>query len=114
MDLTSYRTLGRSGLVVSPMALGTMTFGTDRWGASDEAARSIFDRYVERGGNFIDTAEVYSGGRSEEMLGGYIAEGALRDRLGSAPSSPGIRTLATPTPGAMAARPGPATARPPV
>ena len=81
MQLTSYRTLGRSGLVVSPLALGTMTFGTQRWGASDDASRAIFDGYVDAGGNFIDTADVYAGGRSEELLGGFIAERALRDRL---------------------------------
>ena len=81
MDLASYRTLGRSGLVVSPFALGTMTFGTARWGASDEAARAIFNAYVDDGGNFIDTADIYANGRSEEMLGEYIAERSLRDRI---------------------------------
>ena len=79
--LTSFRTLGRSGLVVSPLALGTMTFGTQRWGASDDASRAIFDAYVDAGGNFIDTADVYAGGRSEELLGGFVADRALRDRL---------------------------------
>ena len=81
MNLTSYRTLGCSGLVVSPMALGTMTFGTKRWGASEAAARTIFDAYVEAGGNFIDTADIYAGGGSEEMIGGYIADRSLRDRM---------------------------------
>lgn len=81
MDLTSYRTLGRSGLVVSPMALGTMTFGAGRWGAEPTAAREIFDAYVGAGGNFIDTADIYAGGKSEELLGGFIAESSLRDRI---------------------------------
>jgi len=81
MDLTSFRTLGRSGLVVSPFALGTMTFGAGRWGTEEEGAGAILDAYVDAGGNFIDTADVYGGGRSEEMLGRWIAERSLRDRL---------------------------------
>lgn len=81
MDLSSYRPLGRSGLIVSPMALGTMTFGTPRWGVEGDAAQAIFNAYLDGGGNFIDTAETYSGGRSEEMLGGFIAEAKARDRV---------------------------------
>jgi aryl-alcohol dehydrogenase-like predicted oxidoreductase len=81
MNLTSYRTVGRSGLVVSPFALGTMTFGNKSWGSSDEVSRAIFNAYIEAGGNLIDTADVYSGGRSEELLGGYVAERKLRDKL---------------------------------
>jgi aryl-alcohol dehydrogenase-like predicted oxidoreductase len=81
MSLSRYRTLGRSGLSVSPFALGTMTFGAARWGADEDLSRAIFDAYVEAGGNFVDTADVYSGGRSEEMLGGFIAGRGLRDRL---------------------------------
>ncbi len=81
MTLTDFRTLGRSGLVVSPLALGTMTFGTARWGSDDEVSQAVFTAYVEAGGNFIDTADVYSGGRSEEMLGGYVAARKLRDQL---------------------------------
>ena len=52
MQLNEYTTLGRSGLRVSPLALGTMTFGNDRWGSDDAEAKRIFDRYVEHGGNF--------------------------------------------------------------
>lgn len=81
MPLTDYRTLGRSGLVVSPLALGTMTFGTARWGSGEDGSRAVFNAYVEAGGNFADTADVYSSGRSEEMLGGFIAERGLRDRI---------------------------------
>ena len=81
MDLTTLRPLGSSGLLVSPLALGTMTFGTPRWGMDETASKSVFDRYVELGGNFIDTADVYSGGASEEMVGKFVAEGALRDRM---------------------------------
>lgn len=81
MSLADYRTLGRSGLAVSPFALGTMTFGTARWGSGEDVSRAVFDAYVEAGGNFVDTADVYSGGRSEEMLGAFIAERGLRDRI---------------------------------
>jgi len=80
-QLSDYRTLGRSGLVVSPLALGTMTFGTARWGLEEAAARTVFDAYIEAGGNFIDTADVYAGGRCEAMLGGFIAESGLRDQI---------------------------------
>ena len=81
MSLTNYRTLGRSGLVVSPLALGTMTFGTARWGLDEAGSRAVFNAYVELGGNFVDTADVYAGGRSEEMLGRFIAERRLRDQI---------------------------------
>ena len=64
-----YRYLGRSGLLVSRICLGTMTFGAKDWGCDQETASAIVDRFVEAGGNFIDTANVYSGGGSEEMLG---------------------------------------------
>ncbi len=81
MQLTDYRTLGRSGLAVSPLALGAMTFGTARWGSDEETSRAVFDAYLEAGGNFIDTADVYSGGNSEAMIGGFVADRSLRDRL---------------------------------
>ena len=81
MNLQTYRPLGNSGLLVSPLALGTMTFGTPRWGSDDTGSKAVFDRYVELGGNFVDTADVYSGGRSEEMVGAFVAERASRDRL---------------------------------
>ena len=74
MALADYRTLGRSGLAVSPLALGTMTFGTARWGSDEVASREVFDAYVEAGGNFVDTADVYAGGSGEAMLGGFIAD----------------------------------------
>ena len=81
MSLAHYRTLGRSGLVVSPLCLGTMTFGTARWGSGEEGSGAVFDAYVEQGGNFIDTADVYSSGRSEEMVGRFVAARALRDQM---------------------------------
>jgi aryl-alcohol dehydrogenase-like predicted oxidoreductase len=82
MQLNEYKTLGRSGLRVSPLCLGTMTFGTEwGWGSEENVSRSIFDRYVEAGGNFIDTADGYTGGKSEEQVGKFIADRALRDRV---------------------------------
>ena len=78
--LDTYRLLGRSGLRVSPLALGAMTFGTDwGWGADAQEARRIFDTYVDRGGNFIDTANQYTNGTSETFLGEFAAE--KRDQL---------------------------------
>jgi aryl-alcohol dehydrogenase-like predicted oxidoreductase len=79
--MNEYVTLGRSGLIVSPYCLGTMTFGNDRWGSSDKEARRIFDRFVEDGGNFVDVADVYSDGNSEGVLGRFIAEANLRDKI---------------------------------
>lgn len=81
MTLTSYRTLGRSGLVVSPFALGAMTFGAGRWGVEEADARAIVQAYLDAGGNLIDTSDVYGGGKSEEMLGKFIAETRERDRI---------------------------------
>jgi aryl-alcohol dehydrogenase-like predicted oxidoreductase len=70
--LDSYRPLGRSGLRVSPLALGTMTFGSEwGWGADRDDARAIFDAYVERGGNFVDTANAYTDGTAEQMVGEF-------------------------------------------
>ena len=81
MSLTNFRTLGRSGLVVSPLSLGTMTFGTPRWGSADDVSEAIFNQYVDAGGNFIDTADVYAKGRSEELVGEYTQRRGLRDQL---------------------------------
>ena len=81
MSLTHYRTLGRSGLAVSPLALGTMTFGAARWGSDEAGSRAVFNAYIEAGGNFIDTADVYAGGIGETMLGGFIADRSLRDQI---------------------------------
>jgi len=78
LSLDSYRLLGRSGLKVSPLCLGTMTFG-ESWGAEEAESRRIFDAYVDRGGNFIDTAGYYAQGRSETLTGKFAA--AKRDRL---------------------------------
>ncbi|MCX5345875.1 aldo/keto reductase [Streptomyces atratus] len=80
LSLDTYRLLGRSGLRVSPLALGTATFGTEwGWGAEQDDARKLFDLYVERGGNFIDTASTYTDGSSERMLGEFTRDN--RDNL---------------------------------
>jgi aryl-alcohol dehydrogenase-like predicted oxidoreductase len=69
----NYRLFGRSGLRVSEISLGTMTFGEDwGWGSSKEEARKIYDAYREAGGNFIDTANVYTNGTSETFLGEFM------------------------------------------
>ncbi|TGN79425.1 aldo/keto reductase [Streptomyces bauhiniae] len=83
MSLDSYTTLGNSGLRVSPFSLGTMTFGEGwGWGSSVADSEAILARYIERGGNFIDTANVYTNGHSEKILGDYVAgRSELRDRL---------------------------------
>lgn len=81
MSLTEFRTLGRSGLVVSPLALGTMTFGSGEWGADEAEARRVFDAYREAGGNFVDTADIYAGGESERLVGQFIKEAGARDEV---------------------------------
>ncbi|MBE9042023.1 aldo/keto reductase, partial [Oscillatoriales cyanobacterium LEGE 11467] len=82
MTLDSYYTLGRSGLRVSRLALGTMTFGTEwGWGADRETASQLFNTYVDAGGNFIDTADLYTNGTSEKWLGEFVRERSLRDKV---------------------------------
>lgn len=82
MSLSYYNLLGRSGLKVSPLCLGTMTFGTEwGWGAAEDTARQIFNGYLESGGNFIDTANGYTGGTSETLLGKFIRERGDRDKI---------------------------------
>ncbi|KYF90851.1 aldo/keto reductase [Sorangium cellulosum] len=80
LSLDTYRLLGRSGLRVSPLALGAMTFGDDwGWGSDRDESRRIFDAYVDRGGNFIDTANKYTNGTSERLVGEFA--GDRRERL---------------------------------
>ncbi len=83
MALDQYITLGRSGLRVSPFCLGAMTFGEDLgWGSSVEESQQIIDRYIELGGNFIDTANFYTKSHSEKIIGDHIGrDKARRDRL---------------------------------
>jgi aryl-alcohol dehydrogenase-like predicted oxidoreductase len=65
-----YRTLGSTGTVVSTLCLGTMTFGAE---SDEKVAHEQLDRFVEQGGNFVDTADVYAGGASETILGRWLA-----------------------------------------
>jgi aryl-alcohol dehydrogenase-like predicted oxidoreductase len=85
MPLTHYVTLGRSGLRVSPFCLGTMTFGEDLgpgFGSSVEDSEQIIDRYLELGGNFLDSANFYMRGHSEKILGDHLAhDRQKRDRV---------------------------------
>lgn len=89
--LSTYHLLGRTGLRVSPLALGAMTFGNDdlSWGADKDTSRAILHRYVAAGGNFVDTANAY--GNSEELLGELLAETGLRDQLVLATKFTGAR-----------------------
>src|SRR6266545_1662368 len=75
-----FRTLGRSGCAVSTYALGTMTFGHE---SNEAVSHAQLDRFVEAGGNFIDTADVYSAGRSEEIIGRWLADrpAEIRDQI---------------------------------
>jgi len=81
-SLDSYLTLGRSGLRVSPLSLGTMTFGEDGgWGASPDTAEAILAEYLDHGGNVVDTANTYTNGHSEKIVGDYFAaRPGLRER----------------------------------
>jgi aryl-alcohol dehydrogenase-like predicted oxidoreductase len=83
MSLDHYVTLGRSGLRVSPLCLGAMTFGEDLgWGSSVEESQQIMDRFIELGGNFIDTANFYTKSHSEKIIGDHVGRSsARRDRL---------------------------------
>jgi aryl-alcohol dehydrogenase-like predicted oxidoreductase len=75
-----YKLLGNSGLRVSELCLGTMTFGEDwGWGSSKDESRKVYDAFLEAGGNFIDTANVYTNGTSERLLGEFMA--GHRERL---------------------------------
>ena len=69
-----YKLLGKSGLRVSELCLGAMTFGEEwGWGTPKEESRKIFAAFAEAGGNFIDTANQYTNGTSERFLGEFIA-----------------------------------------
>lgn len=74
-----YRQMGRTGLRVSEVCLGTMTFGMRDWGCDEKTSHAILDRALEAGVNFIDTADIYAGGESERILGRWLK--GKRDRL---------------------------------
>ena len=83
MSLDHYVTLGNSGLRVSPFCLGAMTFGNDwGWGSDVAESKEILARYVDRGGNFVDTANAYTKGHSETIIGDYLKSASFgRDRM---------------------------------
>lgn len=83
MPLDHYITLGRSGLRVSPFCLGAMTFGEDwGFGADVQTSTRVIDAYIQHGGNFIDTANIYTKGHSEKIIGEHLAHDRnKRDRL---------------------------------
>jgi aryl-alcohol dehydrogenase-like predicted oxidoreductase len=83
MALTDYVTLGSSGLRVSPLCLGAMTFGEEwGWGTAVPESEAILARFLDRGGNFLDTANGYTLGHSETIIGEYFARnGGRRDRV---------------------------------
>jgi len=68
-----YRILGTTGLAVSRISLGTMTFGNRDWGCDAPTSRQLMDDYVAAGGNFIDTADIYAGGESEKIIGEWLS-----------------------------------------
>lgn len=74
LQLDHYRLLGRSGLRVSPLSLGTMTFGAGSWGTDFAEAEKMYNHFVAAGGNFIDTANFYSQGESENMIGKLVKD----------------------------------------
>jgi aryl-alcohol dehydrogenase-like predicted oxidoreductase len=72
--MINYQLLGKTGLRVADLCLGTMTFGDEwGWGSTKDEARRIYDHYREQGGNFIDTANIYTNGTSERFVGEFIA-----------------------------------------
>src|SRR6202166_3517921 len=71
--IMKYRLLGKSGLRVSEASLGTMTFGDEwGWGSPKAEAQKVYETYREAGGNFMDTANFYTGGTSEKFVGEFI------------------------------------------
>lgn len=79
MNLTEYRTLGKSGVRISPLSLGTMTFGTEwNYGTSADEATKLMETYIELGGNCIDTANIYTKGHSEKIVGDYLKNATVR------------------------------------
>jgi len=89
-----YRYLGNSGLLMARLTLGTMTFGAPDWGCEEKEARVIIRKYLEAGGNHLDMADIYAGGRSEEIVGNLMSElnrdGIIIASKCSLPSGPAV------------------------
>lgn len=100
----TYSPLGRSGLLVSPLCLGTMTFGTEwGWGAPKDTAFALLAKFLDAGGNFVDTADGYTNGTSQELIGEFLAQPGRRERVVLATSSASTSRPATRTRAATAA-----------
>lgn len=69
-----YRYLGKTGLLVSRIALGTMTFGSNNWGSDEATSHAVIKRYLDKGGNHLDAANIYGGGRTEEIIGTFMPQ----------------------------------------
>ncbi len=69
-----YRFLGSSGLLVSRITLGSMTFGVTDWGCDEKVAHTMMKNYINAGGNAIDSADVYAGGKAEEIIGSFLPQ----------------------------------------
>jgi len=89
-----YRYLGSSGLLMSRITLGTMTFGAPDWGCDEKESHAIIKKYIDVGGNSLDIADIYAGGRSEEIVGNLMPElnrdGLILASKFSLPSGPAI------------------------
>jgi aryl-alcohol dehydrogenase-like predicted oxidoreductase len=89
-----YRYLGSSGLLMSRITLGTMTFGAPDWGCDEKVSHTIIKKYIEEGGNSLDIADIYAGGRSEKIVGNLMPElnrdGLIIASKFSLPSGPAI------------------------
>ena len=69
-----YRTLGSSGLIVSRITLGTMTFGAPDWGCDEKTSHAVLRKYIDMGGNHLDSADIYAGGKAEEIIGSFMPQ----------------------------------------
>ncbi|MEM7755915.1 MAG: aldo/keto reductase [Planctomycetota bacterium] len=98
--LDRYVTLGHSGLRVSPLCLGTMTFGEEwGWGSTVDDSTAIIDAYLDKGGNFLDTANIYTKGHSEAIIGDHFSARGDRDRVVIATKCTGNMFLGDPNGG---------------
>ena len=88
-----YNYLGETGLRVSNLCLGTMTFGKNPEDCKEELAHSILDEFVAKGGNFIDTADIYSFGLSEEIIGRWLVKQPKRNKIILATKLRSVRNL---------------------
>src|SRR3989304_2181909 len=69
-----YRVLGSSGLFMSRITLGTMTFGAADWGCDEKESHAIIKQFLDAGGNSLDCADVYAGGKAEEIVGRFLPQ----------------------------------------